>query len=243
MINLVIPVSGKDKHYNKADFFYPKPLIEVNGTPMLELVLNNITKGLKLTDIAFILSESDCSKFHLDKSVELISPIPPKILKLKKSTAGALCSVLLTIGKLDPNLPLIISNSDQIISGGLANVFDLFLKSEYECMSPVIESVHPRWSYLREDNYGNIIEASEKTPVSKNAVAGVYFFKNTGVFFKNAISTVINNNGSDKAFYISQVYNQYILNGYTVGKVDILHKDYFSFYTPSKIQLYEESLK
>ena len=45
-LNIIIPIAGTSELFEKAGYMYPKPLIEINGKPMIELVL----KKLELVD-------------------------------------------------------------------------------------------------------------------------------------------------------------------------------------------------
>ena len=41
----------------------------------------------------------------------------------------------------------------------------------------VFDSVHPRWSFVRVDKAGFVIETAEKRPISRLATAGFYYFR------------------------------------------------------------------
>ena len=42
MMNIVIPMAGAGSRFADAGYTDPKPLIEVNGKPMIQLVLENL---------------------------------------------------------------------------------------------------------------------------------------------------------------------------------------------------------
>ena len=54
-------------------------------------------------------------KFHVVSSAKIISPIA-KVIRLKKETAGALCTCLMAVSYINDDTELIIANSDQIIN-------------------------------------------------------------------------------------------------------------------------------
>lgn len=41
-LNIVIPVAGLGSRFSKAGYDLPKPLIDVCGKPMIEVVVNNL---------------------------------------------------------------------------------------------------------------------------------------------------------------------------------------------------------
>ena len=42
MLNIVIPMAGRGSRFAKEGYAMPKPLIDVHGKPMIEVVTNNI---------------------------------------------------------------------------------------------------------------------------------------------------------------------------------------------------------
>lgn len=41
-LNIVIPMAGLGRRFSKAGYDLPKPLIDVCGKPMIEVVVNNL---------------------------------------------------------------------------------------------------------------------------------------------------------------------------------------------------------
>ena len=44
MINIVIPLAGTSQFFDDVQYKYPKPLVEINGTTMIELFLRILKK-------------------------------------------------------------------------------------------------------------------------------------------------------------------------------------------------------
>jgi NDP-sugar pyrophosphorylase family protein len=42
MINIVIPMAGRGSRFSKAGYELPKPLLPVQGRPMIEVVIENL---------------------------------------------------------------------------------------------------------------------------------------------------------------------------------------------------------
>jgi hypothetical protein len=103
-------------------------------------------------------------------------------------------------------------------------------------------NVHPRWSYARKRE-NVVVEVAEKRPLSKDAIAGFYYFKRGSDFVQAAKNALLKQNNLDGHYYISASINELILLGKKVGYYDIVKEQYKSFYSPAKIKEYEESLK
>lgn len=90
---------------------------------------------------------------------------------------------------------------------------------------------------------GEIVEVAEKRPLSKNAIAGFYYYKRGSDFVSAAKSALLKQNNLEGRYYISASMNELILTGKKVGYFDIKKEQYKSFYSPAKIKEYEEGLK
>lgn len=236
MLKIIIPIAGTSDLFEKAGFFYPKPLIEINGTPMIQLVVEK-TNAIKIPhQIVFIIKEEDALKFHLDNTLKLLSP-NSELIKLKSDTKGALCSILMTIDKLNPDDSLLILNGDQIIDSDFDEIISYFDKKQADVGIVTFNSIHPRWSFaMIEDN--NVVQTAEKNPISNNAIAGYYYFKNSQEFFNCAFECILKDVQLDGKFYISPVINEYILKNKKVMNYFIEKNKYHSFYSPQMINEY-----
>lgn len=242
-MNLVIPIASTSKFFSLEEYGYPKPLIEILGTPMIEHVIKNITHDNKFKKIIFIVNQDDCDKYHLDSTLNLLSPIKPNIIKLRANTRGALCSVLLAIEHINENDLLVISNADQVFDGGISNYLTRFISGDLDAACLTFKSVHPRWSFVKCDENDLVMETAEKNPISKHAVAGIYFYKNGSEFIRSGMASIKRNSCVDGKYYIAPVFNEYILSGKKVGHYIVPNEFYHTFYSPQKIEEYEANHK
>ena len=134
-------------------------------------------------------------------------------------------------------------NSDQVIDADLNRIIEQFRKENQDAGLITFQSVHPRWSYVTcgEDNL--VENCVEKQVISKNAVAGFYYYKQARKFFESAESAIIKGNSVNEQFFISSTINEIILEDGKVGKYDIDASKYNSLYTPEKLKEYEDKLK
>lgn len=238
MINVLLPAMGTSAFFKDA--YFPKPLIEINGKTMIEMVVDNY-EDIDPKNYIFVFSDTDCKKFHLDDSVKILSPAS-KVIKLSNQTAGALCTCLMAVEYVNDDIPLIIANSDQIIDIDYKKVLNHFEKIGADAGVITFPNIHPRWSYARK-NGEEVVEVTEKRPISKDAIAGFYYFKKGSDFIQAAKNALIKQNNLDGKYYISASINEVILMGKKVGYYDIKKEQYKSFYSPAKIKEYEEGVR
>lgn len=239
MINVVVPLAGPNLFFDDSRYPYPKPLIEIGGDTMIELFLKNIRSIEQSLKFIFIVNEEDCKKYHLDFALNILTNNECKLVKLKKETKGAACSVLMGIEYINNEDPLIIANADQLLD---VDFNEILLKFS-ECDAGVItfESIHPRWSYVKIDN-NKIIETAEKKPLSNQAIAGFYYFSKGKSFIEGAMDMIRKDASVEDKFYVAPVFNELVLKNMNLLACRIDNKRFHTFYTPQKIEEYERVL-
>ncbi len=239
MINVCIPAMGKSTFFSES--YFPKLMVEIDGTTMLEKVVNDYS-SIQEKHFVFMFDDSDCKKFHIDESAKIVTACKTDILQLMNNTAGALCTCLMGVEYIGDDNELIIANSDQIINEDYNNVIEFFRDNNADAGVITFESVHPRWSYVRVRG-NEVIETAEKRPLSKHAIAGFYYFKNGNDFINAAKNAIKKDSRVDGKFYISSALNELILMRKKVLFYEIDKSKYHSFYSPEKIKEYEISIK
>lgn len=238
MINVLLPAMGTSAFFKDA--YFPKPLIEIKGKTMLEMIIEDY-KELNPKNYVFVFSDDDCKKFHLDASAKILSPAS-QVIKLSNQTAGALCTCLMAIEYINNDTSLIIANSDQIIETDYTKVIEHFNNLNADAGVITFPNIHPRWSYARKVD-DEVVEVAEKRPLSKDAIAGFYYFKKGSDFVQAAKNALMKQNNLEGKYYISASINELILLGKKIGYFDIEKEQYKSFYSPAKIKEYEDSLR
>lgn len=237
MINILIPLAGSNQFFNKAEYPFPKPLIEINGKTMIEHVINNFESIDKEKQFIFIIHNDDCKKYHLDNVLNLLTDHGCKLVRIDGETKGAACSAMMAIEYIDNDIPLIIANADQLFDENLDDIVSAFNEVDGGIVS--FDSVHPRWSYARLDEDDYIVEMAEKRPLSKHAVAGFYYFTKGGDFISSA-KRMIKKDASVNGFYfVAPTLNEMVLKNKKLIIKKIENHTYHTFYTPRKIQEYE----
>lgn len=239
MINILIPLAGTNQFFPETEFPFPKPLIEFNGKTMIEHVVDNFS-SIEEKQFIFIVNSKDCEKYHLDNVLNILTDNRCKIIRLTSETKGAACSVMMAAEYIDNNTSLLISNVDQLFDINLQDVVGSFESSDAGVIT--FESIHPRWSYVRLDGNKQVIETTEKRPISRSAIAGLYYFDN-GSSFISAASKMIKKDASvNGIYYIAPCLNEMVLENKKISIFEIDNAKYHTFYTPQKIKEYENEV-
>jgi NDP-sugar pyrophosphorylase family protein len=237
MINILIPLAGKNLFFPETEYPFPKPLIEFNGKTMIEHIIDNFNSVQKEKQFIFIVNSEDCKKYHLDNVLNILTKDTCKIIKLNNETKGAACSAMMAIEYIDNDMPLIISNADQLFNMCLDEVISSFENSDAGVIT--FESIHPRWSYVRLNEENIVIETAEKRPISKNAIAGFYYFTKGSDFISSSSKMIKKDASINELYYVSPALNEMVLENKIISIFQIDNNKYHTFYTPTKIKEYE----
>ena len=238
MIVLIPLAAPSDPFFDPRDHHFPKPLIEVRGRPMIERVIDNLSAVAADVKFVFVLRQEDCRAFRLDEVVRLAARGRAEVVVLDRPTDGALCSCLMAIDHIRSGEALVIANGDQLLEIDLAAAVRGFGEADVGVLT--LDSVHPRWSYVRADGE-TVMEAAEKRPISRHAIAGFYYFRDGADFLDCAMDAMIQNQSHEGRFFVSASINQAVLRGLKVRRREIAGSDYHYFYAPQHIEQYERA--
>lgn len=236
VLNILIPMAGAGSRFSDAGFTFPKPLIEVQGKPMIQSVVDNLNIEAQYV---FIVQKKDHEKYNLDYLLNLIAP-GCKIVVTEGLTEGAACTTLLASEFIDNDQPLLIANSDQLIEWDSSETMYALETSNVDGSILVFNSSHPKWSYARVDSEGFVTEVAEKKPISNLATVGIYYWKKGSDYVKYANQMIEENERINGEFYVCPVYNFAIKDrkSITTRYVDKM----WGIGTPEDLDIYLRSL-
>ncbi|GAB7200017.1 glycosyltransferase family 2 protein [Dickeya oryzae] len=222
-MNIIILAAGEEYIASK-DNKYPLCLTELHGRSIIQHIADSL--NFENNEILFIFQEKHIRKYHLSTIVELLSSGKGLVTSVPENTAGAATSALLGAVSLNQDEPLLIISSNQLTDID----YDCFTKNmldmQYDAGTVIFEAIHPRYSFVSLDDDGLVNEASEKKPISKNATAGIYWFKSTALFVDSVKNMIRKDARVDSKFYICPSLNEVILAGGKVGVFRIDKDDY-----------------
>jgi HAD superfamily hydrolase (TIGR01509 family) len=205
-MNVLIPMAGAGSRFEKAGYTFPKPLIEVKGKPMIQVVVDNLNIE---ANYIYVVQKSHREKYNLDTLLNLITP-GCKILEVDGLTEGAACTALLAKEYIDNDYPLLFANSDQFVEWNSSDFMYKMQETESDGGIVTFEATHPKWSFAKIDNNGFVTEVAEKNPISNIATVGYYYWKKGSDFVKYAEQMIEKNIRVNNEFYVCPVFNQAI---------------------------------
>lgn len=208
-MNVLIPMAGAGSRFQAAGYTFPKPLIEVEGKPMIQLVTENLNID---AHHIYIVRHAHYEKYNLKQLLNLISP-GCEIVLVDGITEGAACTTLLAKQFIDNDQPLVIANSDQYIDWN-SNEFMYAMQSDWiDAGILSFTATHPKWSFAKLDANGFVSEVAEKRPISDVATVGVYYWKHGSDYVKYAEQMITNDTRVNNEFYVCPVFNEAIRDG------------------------------
>ena len=217
-LNVLIPMAGAGERFAAAGYTFPKPLIEVHGKPMIQVVIENLNID---ANFIYLVQRKHLEKYQIEYLLNLITP-NCQIVLVDGLTEGAACTTLLAKKYIDNNESLLIANSDQFIQWDSSKALYYFMSSESDGGLLTFNSTHPKWSFVRLDEDGLVKEVAEKKPISDIATTGIYFWKKGSDYVKYAESMINKNIRTNGEFYVCPVFNEAILEDkkFRILKID-----------------------
>jgi dTDP-glucose pyrophosphorylase len=211
-MNILIPMAGHGSRFQQAGYSFPKPLIDVNHKPMIQVVTDNL--NLDGRHIFLVLKEH-YDKYSLKYLLPLIvQPRPTEIIQVNTVTQGAACTALLARDLIDNDDELIIANSDQWIDWDSRQFLSYMRSKKADGGILTFFSTHPKWSFVKVDELSSkITEVAEKKPISNLATVGIYYFKRGRDFVAAADRMIQKDIRVNNEFYIAPTYNEMIADG------------------------------
>lgn len=216
-MNVLIPMAGAGSRFEKAGYTFPKPLIEVNGKPMIQVVVENLNLD---ANYIYIVQKSHREKYNLDSLLKLITP-SCDIIEVDGITEGAACTALLASHLINNDRPLFFANSDQFVEWNPNEFMYKMQESNVDGGIAIFHSTHPKWSFVKVDESGYVTEVAEKRPISDLATVGYYYWK-FGSDFVNYANTMISKNiRVNNEFYVCPVFNEAVQDGKQISIYEI----------------------
>lgn len=224
-------MAGAGSRFPK-DQYLPKPLIDVNGKPM-------IVRAIESLDIKghyhFIIRQNEFTSIIKNIISDLVED--PQFIEVLQTTEGPACSALLFKDQINNDDELIIANCDQIMEWN-SNLFFHNVRL-YDGAIVTYYNDTDKNSYARIDKKGNVIEVREKEVISNVSLNGIHYW-NKGKYFVLSAEEMIkrNDRAPNGEFYIAPSYNHMIKLGLNVGIYHIPNEQHHAVGVPVDLEKY-----
>lgn len=208
-LNVLIPMAGAGSRFAQAGYTFPKPLIEVNGRPMIQVVVENLNIQ---ANYIFLVQREHFEQYNLKYLLNLIAP-GCKYMLVDQLTQGAAATTLLARDLINNDNPLLIANSDQFIEWNSNECLYAFSADDIDGGILTFEATHPKWSYAKIGSNGFVEEVAEKKVISNLATVGVYYWRSGRDYVRYAEEMIMKDIRTNNEFYVCPVFNQAIADG------------------------------
>lgn len=218
-MNIVVPMAGAGSRFLNEGYKLPKPLIDVGGRMMFEIVYHNLKPSCE-HQFHFIIQQNHIADFDLANSLQTLGP-NISVFPINGLTKGAACTVLTVKNQINTDQQLMIANCDQYIDINIDDYLQAFEKSTADGFIMTMTATDPKWSFARVDDQGYVTEVREKQPISQEATVGLYNFAKGSDFVAGAEQMITKNICTNNEFYVAPVYNELIAQGRRFGVYNI----------------------
>ena len=208
-------MAGRGARFADAGYKDPKPLIDIHGKRMIEVVINNLTPICEHRFI-FVCQKKHVLAYNLD-AIFANACKNYEIVTINGFTEGAAITALKARAFFDNDAPLMIANSDQWVDLDINNYLQDMENRNLSGSMLTMKASDPKWSYAKVNGNGYVSEVVEKVVISDEATVGIYNFSKGSDFCYFADFMVKENIRSNGEFYVAPVYSYMADKGKLLG--------------------------
>jgi NDP-sugar pyrophosphorylase family protein len=204
-------MAGLGRRFPKDKYYLPKPLIDVNGKPMIQRAIESLDLD---GQYYFVLRNNEFLNIQKDVIKKIVKD--PVFVTVGETTEGPACSILLLKDYINTKDELVTANCDQIMDWSSK----LFLHNVrlYDGAVVTYYSDTDKNSYVKLDRNGRAVYFAEKEVISNISLNGIHYWKRGKYFVDSAEAMIANNDRAPNGeFYVSISYNYMIKAGLKCG--------------------------
>jgi capsule biosynthesis phosphatase len=231
-MNVIIPIGGIGQRFKDEGYFYPKPLINVLGKPMIYRVIENL--NITEEDTIYITYNNQLKDYNFEDLINFWFPDKNiKFVTLNHLTRGASETILNCLNEI-PNKELdkefLILDCDTFYE---EDIITTYKKSSNKNLIFYFKdsTPDPIFSYIKLEGK-KIVSIKEKEKISNNANSGAYGFS-SGSLLKKYITQILS---LDEELYISHVYRKMLSDKQPINSHQVT--DFHCVGTPLQLQVY-----
>ena len=233
-LSILILAAGQ----HEADNASPIYLAEHGDMTILERILKKCV-AINPAELAICFLKSDIQRFNVDRVAKLLSP-DIKIIEIESYTGGSGCTALFGACQAPPQNELMIVSANELVNIELEPALEVFRERQLDGATLIFHSMNPRYSFVKMDKGGRVVEATQQDPISTNATVGLFWYKRAEYFVRAVKQMIIKNARINDRFFIAPAFNEMILEEKYVGVIQINKFDYLPLKNAAQRKLFEE---
>jgi len=244
---LILPMAGAGSRFSKKGYVDPKPLIDVNGKPMIIQAVNCLPNT---TNKIFICQEEHIKQYSLENNIKN-NYINTEIISINGITDGQACTTEMGIklGNIKLNNSILISACDNGVYYNKEKYEKLVNDTSIDVIiwtfrnEPTSRNNPNMYAWLETDEKDNIKHVSCKKFIDgthnlkeSHVIIGTMFYRKAQDFIDGLQVNYNDNIRSNNEFYVDDVINQNIKNGLNVKVFEV--ENYICWGTPDDYETY-----
>jgi NDP-sugar pyrophosphorylase family protein len=242
-MQIVIPMAGRGDRFLRAGYRTLKPLIEVDGRPMIAHVVDMFPGA---TDILFICAQDHLDQTPLRSVLEQVAP-GSRIVGIAPHKLGPVHTALAAAEHIADDSPVILNYCDFSAGWDFADFQRELARRDPAGALTAYRGFHPHslgpnlYAYMRERD-GYLLEIKEKgcftdQRLNEYASSGTYYFRSGALlkhYYRRAVAAALATNGE---YYASSPYNLVAADRLPVYIYPLRH--FLQWGTPEDLQEYQ----
>ncbi len=235
-MKIIITMAGEGSRFKKVGYKVPKHEIEVKGKSLFEWSMLSL-KNFFDEEFIFIVRENNYNKEKLEYLCNKLGIEKFKLKEIKELTDGQASTAYLCNEYISEDEDVLIYNIDTYISGDEIKKEEL---KKYDGYIPVFKSEGDKWSFIKLDDNGKIIDVVEKIRVSDLGSIGLYYFKIWRDYREIYLKYKEEIKRKYKEVYIAPMYHYLVKKGKNIGYKILEYKNIHILGTPEDLENFNE---
>jgi len=236
--NILILAAGKSPSTGSNEDDYPICLAELDGVSLIERIVGHSSR-IDDPRYTFTVLDKEARRFHLDNLFRVLIE-NARVIKVPEGTKGSACTALLSACQLEKEMPLIIISANELVDIDFNVAIEYFKSQGVDVGVLAFSSVHPRYSFVKLNEKGAVIQVAQRNPISKHATTGMFWFKRTGDFVEAAMSSIRKGVELDGSYYVAPTINELILKQKSVGIYQLQGGEYRPLKNEKQLAIFEK---
>lgn len=243
-LQIVIPMSGFGERFRRAGYSVPKPLIEIDGKPIIAHVIDMFPGE---HDFIFICNQDHLStpEYRMEEILRHYCPTG-RVVGVAPHKLGPIHAVRQVEHLIDPQSPVIVNYCDFTCYWNWEHFKSFVARTACAGALPAYKGFHPHtlgstnYAYMRESD-GWVEDIQEKQPYTDNrmeeyASSGTYYFASGALMSEMFRKTMEQNINVGGEYYVSLAYKPLLASGLPVAVYPLQH--FMQWGTPEDVAEY-----
>jgi NDP-sugar pyrophosphorylase family protein len=242
-MKIIIPMSGFGKRFLDAHYKIPKPLLQVDGKPIIEHIVSMLPGD---HEFIFICAQEHLSNTNMESILTRVAP-KSKIIAIPQHSYGPVYSVKNIFNEIEDDEDIFITYCDYAMEWDFDDFVQKVKMGNFAGAVPAYTGFHPH--LLRRELYAGMLvengvmkDLLEKhsftfNPEESHHSPGAYYFSHGGIFKKYVNELLDSNLRHDGEAYVSMLYYLYLRDGHKIYVPEVTR--FMQWGTPVDLEEYE----